>query len=90
MMAATALPQGVQPVPWQVTERDAHANRWESITLITNEITAAVTAQKQSYIEVASGLNYFEEGQFHPTREEWQVTPQALAGQLHQRGHSQE
>ena len=53
--------------PWEVVNRDAHENLWESVTLTTNPITQKVYAQKHSSIELATGLNLLNlEGSWTP------------------------
>src|SRR5438552_1839639 len=78
---------GILSEPWHVTARDAHSAMWESVHLVTDEITDEAREEKHSYVEVATGLNYLNpiSGKYEESQESFQITPQgdavALKGQ---------
>jgi hypothetical protein len=61
--------------------RKAHENVWESVVLHTNALTGQVSHMRHRFVELASGINFIDPltGQFEPTREEFQITPEGFA-----------
>src|SRR5438034_357343 len=83
---AALLAVGVQNVlaapavmaePWHVTARDMNSRVWESLELLTDPATGRVTPHKHSYIEYATGQNFFDPttGQWEETQEKFEIAP---------------
>ena len=70
-------------VPWQVTSRSAHENVWESVSPVANEITGEISAERHSFTELATGLNFLDEknGQWTASVEAWQAFPDGIVFQ---------
>lgn len=51
---------------WQAKNRSAHQTEWSSVRYRTNAGTGKITANTNSYIELASGLNYLD-----PATQKW-------------------
>ena len=94
LLACVAAPAQAQPVaglapadrslaqaqPWRVAAQDMHSRRWESILVITNPLSGQVEQRRAQIAELSSGMNYRDEqGQWQPTREEFQIQPDGSA-----------
>ncbi len=65
-----------------VAERGAHHAVWERVTWSTNQF-GEITADTDSYAELATGLNFFDEAsqQWLPSREEWRAYADGIVAQ---------
>jgi hypothetical protein len=74
-----AQPDAPNGTPYTVASRSAHETLWQRVEWQTNE-TGRVTARTNEFVEITTSLNYFDETtrQFQPSREEWEVYPDAI------------
>lgn len=94
LLACVAVPAPAQPVagpapaertlakaqPWHVAAQDMHSRVWESTLVITNPMSGQVEQRRAKIAELSSGMNYRDEqGQWQPTREEFQLQPDGSA-----------
>jgi hypothetical protein len=88
LLAASTTPEIQGQLPqtddsrYAVADRSAHETRWQRVTWSANRLGHA-EVRTNSFVELATGLNFFDETtqQWQPSREEWQVYPDAIAAQ---------
>src|SRR6266404_3025722 len=71
----------IAETPYVVTDRDANQSVWSSITLETNDTTLQITARTNSYTELATGLNFWNQAtaKWELSQEEFQITKDGYA-----------
>jgi hypothetical protein len=82
LSVALALEAQGQPgdaLPYSAASRGAHETVWQQVEWETNQLGRAV-ARTNEFVEIATGLNHFNEAtqQWQPSREEWEVYPEAI------------
>ncbi|PYI88951.1 MAG: hypothetical protein DME26_02475 [Verrucomicrobia bacterium] len=84
LFSSVSLFAQILPTPWTVTTREPHASVWESIRAVTDPITGEQRAERHSFVELATSLNYFDEatGQWLPSAQVWQVLPGGIVYQF--------
>ena len=67
--------------PWRITERFAHSQTWETTESFLDPVSGNVIPQKRRFVELASGLNFWDDQAraFRPTREQFQITADGFA-----------
>src|SRR5439155_2546456 len=84
LFSSVSLFAQILPTPWTVTIREPHSSVWESIRAVTDPITGEQRAERHSFVELATSLNYFDETtrQWLPSAQEWQVLPGGIVYQF--------
>src|SRR5262245_27561630 len=70
---------------WAATARDGVSTTWQATQYITNAATGLVTAKPHQYIEIGSGLNYFDAvtGKYQESRDIIELISDGGAAALH-------
>ena len=71
---------------WVVASRTAHETVWQRVVWETNQL-GRTRARTNEFVEVATGLNYLSDEtpqQWQPSREEWEVYPDAIVARYGQ------
>src|SRR5688572_12799538 len=78
----TAVAQEGDQTGYTVATRSAHETMWQHVEWLTNE-TGRVTTQTNAFVELATGLNYFDEATqgWQASREEWVAYPDGIVAQ---------
>jgi hypothetical protein len=59
---------------WTVHPLSAHETLWRSVDQVTNELTGAITAVPQEFVQLEAGLNHLDEkGEWRSSVEEWEL-----------------
>lgn len=74
VLGVAAVAQDDGQSSWVAASRAAHGTVWQRVEWQTNE-SGRVIARTNEFVELATGLNYFDETaqQWQPSREEWEV-----------------
>src|SRR6267142_4321584 len=67
-------------VPLQITERGPHHRVWSRVTQETNQL-GRVTSRTNSYTELATGMYYWQDGQWKETLEKIEAFPDGAVAQ---------
>src|SRR6266478_2393655 len=73
--------QTIAETPYAVVDRDANQAVWSRITLETNSSTGQISSKTNSYIEIATGLNFLNQAtaKWEMSQEEFQITKAGYA-----------
>lgn len=76
---STGTNQAVVPVyRYQLAARDANQQTWQATTLITNA-NGQISRQIHKFVEIANGLNHWQNGQWVESREAVEIQPDGTA-----------
>jgi hypothetical protein len=64
---------------WQITDRDAHSQVRSRTSVEWDALAGRSVERRHNYIELATGLNYLQDGQFVPSREIIELLPDGFA-----------
>lgn len=67
-----------KPTPYQIAERDANSRTWERYTFDKTP-DGTVVARRHRVVELATGMNYWNNGQWTASKEQISILPQGGA-----------